>query len=235
MRSILFSLPVLLLASAAQAQSAPPLEDASPHSQAAPDAEADLRAFQELFPNGAPSLLSAESFASQYRLPGRIKADTELKLPTKLDYADGPMKWHLESSVTTNPTQTTIIPGSSMPGAEAAGGTGNLKSRVTYSADQWELYGGRTVGVSQSDATGAMLQDSTVVGSLYKLPDWMSGGKVGTSFELLPTNERKTRVEYRQSFGPAEGFVAAEQTFAPHQTDVKAAPTTLRGGLSRKF
>lgn len=236
MRPSFYSLLVLLAASAAQAQSTLPLEDASPHSQAAAlETEPDLRMLQELFPNGAPSLLGAESFTSQYRLPGRVQADTQLKFPTRLDYADGPMKWDLESTVTTKTTQTIPVPGANVPGAEATGGTGNLKGRVTYSAEQFEVYGSRNVGVEQQDRIGATLKESTVVGSLYQLPGWMNGGKVGTSLELLPTNERKTRVEYRQSFGPAEGFVAAEQTFAPHQTDVKAAPTTVRGGLSRKF
>jgi hypothetical protein len=62
----------------------------------------------------------------------------------------------------------------------------------------------------------------------------MSGGKIGASLEMNSADERKTRIEYRQPLGPAEGFIAAEQTFLPVQTEHRP-PAAVRAGVNRKF
>ena len=195
----------------------------------------DMNLASELFPDGAPNLMSPDSMARKYQLPA-IVPDPNVKqnVPTSINYADGPLKYDLGTKVTTRPTTTTIVP-PALPDRNAlggaTGGTGEVKGGVSYVGEQWELYGRQSVGVGHNDGVGASMTETTTFGSFYKLPD--SSGKIGASIEMNATNERRTRVEYRQNFGPAEGFIAAEQTFTPAQAEPK--PPAVRTGVSRKF
>jgi hypothetical protein len=201
-------------------------------------AEPDYRALGEFFPEGLPSLLTPQSVATSYRLPATIKPPETQSLPTKVEYTDGPFKVDLGTKVTTNKVVTTPVPASMFdPRAVggAAGGTGEVNGRVGYNVDRdWELYGTQKVGVVQGDGMAPAVGDSTTFGSLYKLPDWLAGGKLGASLELSPTAERKTRIEYRRPIGPAEGFIAAEQIQPPVQSDQRP-PASVRAGVNRKF
>jgi hypothetical protein len=194
--------------------------------------EPDLSALAAMFPDGLPNLLSPESYATAYKMPGHLQPPKDPKLPTKIGYADGPLKWDVDSKVTTLKTTTSIVPMTTDPrAADAAGGNGEVKGEVRYSADQWEFYGAQRFGTSQADGAAPTFSETTVLGSLYKLPD--SFGKIGASVEMNSADERKARVEYRRPIGPAEGFIAAEQTYPAipaHQP-----PAAVRAGVNRKF
>jgi hypothetical protein len=236
MRFRLLAILSLALVSPSLAESDPPILD-----QPAPSGEntkIDLKTLEELFPNGAPNLLTPESLATSYHLPPSVQPhDAPKKLPTGFDYADGPVRIGLGSKVTPATQAPSLIP--SVPDPKivggAAGGTGELNGQVTYAGDNWELYGAQTVGVAQPDGSAPAVSERTTVGSTFRLPDWLSGGKLNASVEFADTRENKTRVEYRQQLGPAEGFVAAEQRFQRGQVDQKQQPTSIRGGVIRKF
>lgn len=195
--------------------------------------EPDYGALTAMFPDGLPSLLSPQSYATAYKMPGHLQPPKNPKLPTKVGYADGPLKWDLNSNVTTNKTATSVIPVPPDPQTVgAAGGSGELKGEVRYSADQWEFYGAQRFGTNQADGAVPTFSETTLLGSLYKLPDTF-GGKIGASVELNSADERKARIEYRRPIGPAEGYISAEQTFPP--VPVEEPPTAIRAGLNRKF
>jgi hypothetical protein len=235
MRIPLLAILLLALVSPSFAESEQPLLD-----QPAPPAEdspVDLKALEGLFPSGAPNLLAPESLATQYRLPSNVQPhDAPKKLPTGFDYADGPVKFGVGSKVAPTTQAPSLIP--SIPDPKvvggAAGGTGEVKGQVTYAGDNWELYGAQTVGVAQPDGAAPSVSERTTIGSTFRLPG-PSGGKLNTSVEFADTREDKTRVEYRQPIGPAEGFIAAEQQFQRGQFDPKQPPASVRGGVIRKF
>ena len=229
-------LTILLLAYAAPVQAQHADMPYAAESELA--AEPDPGAFADLFPNGAPNLLAPESIATSYRLPSSIPPrDAKTKVPTGLKYSDGPVKYEVRTNASANKPTTSIIPTIPDPKVVggAAGGSGEVKGEVRFTEGQWELYGSQKFGVVQADGSAPSPQESTVFGSTYKLPAWSTGGKIGASLELAPGDDRKTRVEYRQTFGPAEGYVAAEQTFAPETLKPKAPVPTFRGGVTRKF
>ncbi|MCC6946777.1 MAG: hypothetical protein IT539_03335 [Bradyrhizobiaceae bacterium] len=245
MRIGLLAILSLALASPCLAEADPPLLDhAAQHAgQDAQETERELtpqeiEALAGLFPEGAPNLLAPESFTRKYRLPAGVQPnDIPKPLPTALDYTDGPVKFGMKTKVaptTQTPSVIPAIPDPKIVGG-AAGGTGEVNGQITYSAEGWELYGGRTVGVAQPDGASPTLSERTMLGSSFKLPDWLAGGKLNTSVEFADTNENKTRVEYRQPLGPAEGFIAAEQQFQRGQFDPKQPPASVRGGVTRKF
>jgi hypothetical protein len=195
--------------------------------------EPDYSALIAMFPDGLPSLLSPQSYATAYKMPGHLEPPKDPKLPTKIGYADGPMKWDVNSTVTTRKTTTSVVPMTADPRtADAAGGTGEVKGEVRYSAEQWEFYGAQRFGTNQADGLAPTFSETTVLGSLYKLPDSF-GGKIGASVELNSADERKARVEYRRPIGPAEGFIAAEQTYPAVPVD--QPPAAVRAGVNRKF
>ena len=199
--------------------------------------ELDMNLVSELFPNGGPNLLTPESMAHKYKLPAIVPDPTaKQKIPTAINYTDGPLKYDVGTKVTTATTTTTVVP-PSLPDrnalSSATGGSGEIKGGISYVGEHWELYGRRSVGVGHTDGVGASMSETTTFGSLYKLPDSMVNGKIGASIEMNAANERRTRVEYRQNFGPAEGFIAAEQTYTPAQTE--PPPPAVRTGVSRKF
>jgi hypothetical protein len=195
--------------------------------------EPDYGALTAMFPDGLPSLLSPQSYATSYRIPKQWQPPKDPKLPTKVGYADGALKWDVNSSVTTNKTATSVIPVPPDPKTVGtAGGSGELKGEVRYAADQWEFYSVQRFGTSQADGAAPTFSEATVLGSLYRLPDSF-GGKIGASVELNSGDERKARVEYRRPIGPAEGYISAEQTFPP--VPVENPPAAIRAGVNRKF
>ncbi len=230
-------LPVILLlalVTPALAQSGP-VEPANEFSSIDAVANPDPSAIAGVFPEGAPSLFTPESMATSYRLPTGIRPpDAITPAPTGMKYSDGQLQYEIGTNMKTNRQVTSIIP--QMPDPQvlggAAGGTSEVKGQVRTPEGQWELFGSQRFGMT--DGGPPMAQDSTTFGSAYLLPDWMAGGKIATSVELAPSDEKKARIEYRHKFGPAEAFVGAEQTFQPHQTDTKA-PASVRGGVARKF
>jgi len=194
--------------------------------------EPDYSALSEMFPEGLPSLLSPQSYATNYRMPGHLQPPEKPELPTKLQYVDGPLKWDVNSDVTTRKTATSVVPVRQDPNTiGAAGGSGEVKGEVRYSADRWEFYGTQRFGTNQADGAAPTFNEATVIGSLYSLP--ASSGKIGASVEMNSAAERKTRVEYRRPIGPAEGFIAAEQTFPA--VPVHQPPAAIRAGVNRKF
>jgi hypothetical protein len=230
-------LPVILLlalATSALAQ-AEPAQSANEFSSIDAVANPDPSAIAGVFPDGAPSLFTPESMATSYRLPTGVQPpDTIGQIPAGMKYSDGQLHYEVGSNMKTNRQVTSIIP--QMPDPRmlggAAGGSGEVKGQVRTPEGQWEVFGSQRFGMT--DGGPPVAQDSTTFGSAYLLPDWMAGGKIAASVELAPSDEKKARLEYRQRFGPAEAFVGAEQTFQPHQTDTKA-PTSVRGGVARKF
>jgi hypothetical protein len=248
MRRASMSILLLFLAAPAHAQlSDAPTAHAKPHIVVTPaesdpwemrdEPPLDVNLASELFPNGGPNLLAPDSIAQKYKLPA-IVPDPNAKqaMPTGINYTDGPLKYDLGTKVTTATTTTTVVP-PALPDRNklggATGGTGEVKGSITYVGEHWELYGRQSVGVGHTDGVGASVSETTTVGSFYKLPDSAVNGKIGASIEMNAANERKSRIEYRQNFGPAEGFIAAEQTFKPAATDI--APPAVRTGVSRKF
>jgi hypothetical protein len=235
MRHIFYVLLVATTSSASAQSESPPY--ATGDDAAASSLEHDSIAIAELFPEGVPKLLTPGSMASSYRLPAGVQTPgAKKKLPTRIEYTDGPLKWDVATNVVTHSAPVSIIPAIPDPRTVggAAGGAGELKGHVRYVGKEWEFYGIQSFGAHQGDGAAPTLSDTTTVGSLYKLPAELAGGRIGTSFELNSADQRKTRIEYRQPLGWGEGFVAAEQTFVPAQTDHKPQPT-VRAGLNRKF
>lgn len=230
-----FIILLLFLSAPAFAESPQPLHEDAAANEAA--AEVDPEALADLFPNGAPNLLTPGSIATTYRLPPNVQTPADRnKLPTAFDYADGPFRFGVGTSVRTRTQSTPVIPSIPDPNvAGAAGGSGELKGEVRYAGEQWEFYGTRTLAVSQADGAPPAVNERTVLGSSLRLPDWLAGGKIGSSIELLPSDKRMTRFEYRQPLGSAEGFLAAEQTFKRGEFDPAQPPASVRGGVKRRF
>ena len=227
---------ILLLALAAPALAqAEPAQSANEFSSIDAVANPDPSAIAGVFPDGAPSLFTPKSMATSYRLPTGVQPpDTIGQAPAGMKYSDGQLHYEIGTNMKTNRQVTSIIPQVPDPRmlGGAAGGSGEVKGQVRTPEGQWELFGSQRFGMA--DGGPPVAQNSTTFGSAYLLPDWMAGGKIAASVELAPSDEKKARLEYRQRFGPAEAFVGAEQTFQPHQTDTKA-PTSVRGGVARKF
>jgi hypothetical protein len=121
------------------------------------------------------------------------------------------------------------------------GDTGEVKGRLDYETNHWELYGGAGFGLTTGAGPPSM-SEKVEVGTYFKLPPALYGGKIGGGVEVNNLTERKARVEYRQLFGDTEGYLKAEHTVPPVGVAPGAlpAPTTLpstaiRAGLNRKF
>jgi hypothetical protein len=201
-------------------------------------AELDLGGIAELFPNGAPDLLKPSSFAEAYSLPPAIAASANPKLPASVDYSAGPLQWNLKSSVKTQKTAAPPIPAAPTifdPRAVggAAGGTGEMRTGLRYKDGPWEIFGSHGIGLTQPDGLAPSVHESTTFGSLFTLPG-VKDARIGASVELTPLDQRKTRVEYRQKVGAAEGYIAAEQIFTADPA-AQEPPPAFRAGVNRKF
>lgn len=199
-------------------------------------AQPDYSALTEILPSGMPDFLEPEAFTSKYRLPPRIKPAEKNKIPTKIEYADGPFKWNIGTNISTRQKATSLIPVPQDPyvAGGAAGAGAEVKGQIRYAAGEWELYGVQSFGSYQGDGARPTFHDTTVFGSLYKLPDWLAGGRIGASLELYADDNSKTRIEFRQPLPGAEGYIAAEQFHSPRATD-SPAPPSFRAGVNRKF
>jgi hypothetical protein len=163
---------------------------------------------------------------------------------SRYEQARGPLKVGVETKV-----KAANAPGPGLAPPEpwsvlAPGDTGELKARVDYDTDYWQLYSGAGFGVVTGAGATAM-SEKVEVGTYYKLPPALYGGMIGGGVEVNSLTERKARVEYRRAFGDIEGYLKAEHTVppagvTPGTLPVEGAPvalpnTAIRAGLNRKF
>lgn len=146
----------------------------------------------------------------------------------------GPFKLDVTTKVTTPPAPS-MIP--AVDPRLASDPAGEVKGRVDYEGESWQFYGARGLGVTASPATPT-IQGNVTVGTYYKLPPALYGGKVGAAVETTSPTDRKARVEYRRSFGTdTEGFLATERSIAPLSPTTTQVPsgTTFKSGFNIKF
>jgi len=173
----------------------------------------------------------------QKRYPSyRDVKEPDRSIPTAYDYKFGNWRANVGTNVTTATSTRTFIPELHPEAISPSGGAGALNGRVEYDTSSWQFYGGtKRELVANADGTISVNQNFNG-GTYYKLPPSVLGGKVGTGFEVNPFGDAKTRLEYRQTFGNTEGFLAAERT-APFQhsgPDVTGV-NGLKAGINRKF
>lgn len=176
--------------------------------------------------------------AKQKRYPGyREVQQKDRTIPTAYNWERGNWKANVGTNVTTASPSTTIIPAYLNPGyTDPSGGTGAINGRLEYDVNAWQFYGGtRRELVANPDGTLA-LNNNFTGGTYYRLPSSLDA-KIGTGFEVNPTGDAKTRLEYRQNFGTnTEGFLAAERTTPfQHATPDAAGNHGLKAGINRKF
>ena len=145
----------------------------------------------------------------------------------------GPFKLGVTTKVTTAPAPS-MIPAVDPRLAPDPGG--EVRGRVDYEGETWQVYGARGLGVTATPTTPTF-QDNVAVGTYYKLPPALYGGKLGAAVETAGLTDRKARVEYRRSFGAdTEGFLATERSIAPQSPTTQVAPaTTFKSGFNIKF
>ena len=195
----------------------------------------------ELWLEGIPESpgISLDALAQKIqRYPGyRAVEPRSASIPTSLDWNHGNWKANLGTNVTPATAPPTVIPVEAYAGSlSASGGTGAIDGRLEYDLNAWQFYGGtRRAVVANPDGT-LTVNNNFSGGTFYNLPPSLLGGKLGTGFEVNPTGDAKTRLEYRHTFGDAEGFLAAERT-APFQhtgPDVSGV-NALKAGINRRF
>lgn len=178
-----------------------------------------------------PFTLEAPSEPSPFLTPSNR---SQPKPPATGFKADrGPFKLDVTTKVTTAPAPS-MIP--AIDPRLAPDPAGEVKGRVDYEGETWQVYGVRGLGVTANPATPTF-QDSVAVGTYYKLPPALHGGKLGAAVETAGPTDRKARIEYRRSFGArSEGFLATERSIAPQSLTTQVAPaTTFKSGFNIKF
>jgi len=159
--------------------------------------------------------------------------------PVTTPAAHGPLKLRVQATVP--PADGPVRP--DPWAAPTTGDRGDVKGRVDYDLQHWQVYGGAGLGIT-TGSRPASFSDKVEVGTYYKLSPALYGGKIGGGVEVNNLTERKTRLEYRQSFGDTEGFLAAEHTRALNglapgivspETPLPTPTTAIRAGLNRKF
>jgi len=147
----------------------------------------------------------------------------------------GPFKLDVATKVTTSPAPS-MVP--TIDPRLASDPAGEVKGRVDYEGESWQLYGARGLGVTATPATPT-IQDNVAVGTYYKLPPALYGGKLGAAVETASPTDRKARVEYRRSLGAkeTEGFLSVERGIAPPNPAPSPPPpaTTFKSGFNIKF
>ena len=159
------------------------------------------------------------------------------KLPTGYSWNRGSWRANFGTNVTTATAPTTVIPTDIYAGnVSPSGGTGAIDGRLEYDMNSWQFYGGtRRALVANPDGTVGV-NNNFLGGTYYNLPPSVLGGKIGTGFEVNPTGEAKTRLEYRKMFGNTEGFLAAERTTPFQHTGPDVTGVNgLKAGINRKF
>jgi len=195
----------------------------------------------ELLLEGIPESegISVDTLATrQKRYPGyNAVEESNRPLPTTYTWDRGKWRANVDANVTTAAAPPTVIPTDLYAGATStSGGTGAINGRVEYDINSWQIYGGTKRGlVAKPDGTLAV-ENNFQGGTYYNLPPSLLGGKVGTGFEVNPTGDAKTRLEYRQMFGTTEGFLAAERTTPFQHTGPDVTGVNgLKAGINRKF
>lgn len=157
-------------------------------------------------------------------------------IPKELGYNQGHIRAKFSASVN-SPENTSVVPIETYAGAIPSPSTGVISGRVEYDATKWELYGGTNRNIVAEINGTATVSNTLIGGTYYKLPADLTGGKIGTGFEVNPVGDAKTRLEYRRMFGTTEGFVAAERTVPFHALPAQEYTPNLgiRTGINRKF
>ena len=195
----------------------------------------------ELLLEGIPENegVSIDALATkQKRYPGyNAVEENKGPLPTTYTWDRGKWRANVGTDVTTAAPTPTVVPTDLYAGAlSPSGGTGAINGRIEYDVNSWQIYGGtKRAVIAKPDGTLAA-ENNFQGGTYYNLPPSLLGGKVGTGFEVNPTGDAKTRVEYRQMFGTTEGFLAAERsTPFQHTSPDVTGVNGLKAGINRKF
>ncbi|MBY0532105.1 MAG: hypothetical protein K2P86_09060 [Xanthobacteraceae bacterium] len=195
----------------------------------------------ELWLDGIPESegISLDALAQkQKRYPGYNTVEEKSNsIPTAYNWQRGNLKANVGTNVTAASATPTVIPTDIYAGTLAnSGGTGAIDGRLEYDLNTWQLYGGTKRSLVANPDGTVSVNNNFTGGTYYNLPPSLLGGKVGTGFEVNPTGDAKTRLEYRQIIGNTEGFLAAERTtpfqhLGPDVTGVNG----LKAGINRKF
>jgi hypothetical protein len=196
----------------------------------------------ELLLEGIPENegISVDALAKkQKRYPSynAVQENRNPSIPTAYTWDGGKWRANVGADVTTPSAIPVAVPTDLYAGATSpSGGAGAINGRLEYDVNAWQFYGGtKRVVVANADGTVAV-NNNFSGGTFYNLPPSLLGGKLGTGFEVNPTGDAKTRLEYRQMFGNTEGFLAAERT-APfqHTSPDVTGVNGLKAGFNRKF
>ena len=194
----------------------------------------------ELWLEGVPESdgISLDALANKAKRDanGRV-IEQDTSLPTKYGWNRGNWKANVGANVTTASATPTVIPTDLYATSlSPSGGTGAIDGRLEYDLSSWQFYGGtRRALVANPDGTLAM-NNNFIGGTYYNLPPALLGGKLGTGFDVNPSGDAKTRLEYRQDFGSAEGFLSAERTTPFQHTGPDVIGVHgLKAGINRKF
>lgn len=195
----------------------------------------------ELWLDGVPEseTLSLDALALRNeRNPAYVNVERQDRtVPTAYTWNRGNWKANFGTNVTTATATPTVIPTDVYAAnLNPSGGTGAFDGRVEYDANAWQFYGGTKRSIV-ANADGTLSANNVFSGgTFYNLPQQWLGGKLGTGFEVNPTGDSKTRLEYRQMFGNTEGFLAAERTTPYQHTSPDTSGTNaLKAGINRKF
>ncbi len=195
----------------------------------------------ELWLEGIPESdgISLDALAKkQKRYPGyREVPQRDRSLPTAFKWDQGNWRADFGTNVTTATVTPTTIPTELYAyNATPSGGTGAINGRIEYDLNSWQFYGGtRRALVANPDGT-LSVNNKFTGGTYYNLPPSLLGGKLGTGFEVDPTGDAKTRLEYRHVFGNTEGFLAAERTTPFQHVGPDVTGTHgLKAGINRRF
>lgn len=160
-------------------------------------------------------------------------------VPTSYSWNRGNWKANFGTTITPATAAPTVVPSETNIYASSltpSGGTGAFDGRLEYDVSAWQFYGGTKRNIV-ANADGTLSANNVFTGgTYYNLPPSLLGGKLGTGFEVNPSGDSKTRLEYRQMFGNTEGFLAAER-IAPfqHTNPDATGSNTLKAGINRKF
>ena len=178
-----------------------------------------------------PFTLEAPSEPSPFLTPPKRTVSKPPMTGFKADR--GPFKLGVTTKVTTAPAPS-MIPAVDPRLAPDPGG--EVRGRVDYEGETWQVYGARGLGVTATPTTPTF-QDNVAMGTYYKLPPALYGGKLGAAVETAGPTDRKARVEYRRSFGAdTEGFLATERSISQSPTTTQVPPaTTFKSGFNIKF
>ncbi|MFK8250567.1 hypothetical protein [Ancylobacter terrae] len=145
-------------------------------------------------------------------------------MPTKVDLDAGLARLGIASSV------STTAPVSSALDARNGGGSGEIKGRVAYGDDAFNLYGVGKLGAREATGT-VSVYEGLIVGGAYSVPlGTAEGERLGARLEVADTNAVSTAIEYRIREDGGESFLSLE-----HAAASGGGTGTLKAGIARKF